>query len=115
MQKTATKTVDILYRVLIKLSGIIVYIVLSSDGVTRYNVTVVRGKVNSCTCPSYKPCRHMKAVQSQEDARSEQELARRMAEQKAHVAAMRSEKEQEREQYREFEFQCGSYSIPGLY
>src|SRR6266852_540546 len=73
MQNVTTKPVDILYRVVIKASGIIVYVVLSSDGVTRYNVTVIRGKVNSCSCPSYKPCRHMKAVQEREDARKEQE------------------------------------------
>lgn len=77
MTQVASKPVDILYRVTLKTSGIIVYVVLSSDGVTRYNVTVVRGKVNSCSCPSYKPCRHMAAVEAREreQARASEVLA----------------------------------------
>jgi hypothetical protein len=68
--KQVSKPVDILYRVEIKRNGIVVYQVLSSNGVDVYQVSVVRGKVNSCDCSSYKPCRHMRDVQGREDART---------------------------------------------
>ena len=63
----------ILYRVALKQHpGIVVWQVLSSDGVTKYDVTMVRGKVNNCTCKATKPCYHMTAVQAREDERSSQ-------------------------------------------
>ena len=88
--QTATREVTILARCQFKnnpkAAG---YQVLSSNGVDKYEVHVYNGKATSCNCPAKKPCYHLIGVQAYEDAR--------------------------REQYREFEFQCGSYSIPGLY
>lgn len=67
-----------------------------------------------CTCADRlyrgRQCKHMKAFN--------REVARAATFQRL-VAQfdVRSEsvKATKREQYREFEFQCGSYSIPGLY
>jgi len=90
MTQTATREVTILARAQFKSNpkagG---YQVLSSNGVDRYEVTVYNGKATSCTCPATKPCYHIKGVQEYENAR--------------------------RASYREYEFQMGSYSIPGLY
>lgn len=69
MTQTAQKTADIRYRVEIKNKPIVIYKVRSSDDTQTYDVTVVRGKVNNCTCKSYKPCYHMKGVQEREDER----------------------------------------------
>lgn len=67
MTQTA-KQADIRYRVQLKdKPWIVVYKVASSDGARVYDVTVVRGKVNNCTCISHKPCYHMTGVQARED------------------------------------------------
>ena len=71
----------ILYRVALKQHpGIVVWQVLSGDGVTKYDVTLVRGKVNSCNqdnsnepCQGWKyrhSCGHSIAAQQAEDERS---------------------------------------------
>ena len=73
MVATATieKTADIRYRVEIKNKPwIVIYKVMSSNGVDMYDVTVCNGKVNNCKCPSHKPCYHMKGVQEREDERT---------------------------------------------
>ncbi len=73
--KQAAKVADIRYRVEFKArKHIVVYIVRSSDDTTDYQVTLVCGKVNNCTCPSHKPCYHMEQVQKRE---WEREAARR--------------------------------------
>jgi hypothetical protein len=64
------KQADIRYRIEIKKNGIVVYKVVSSDGTQVYDVTVVHGKVNNCTCIARKPCYHMRDVQGREDART---------------------------------------------
>lgn len=70
MTQVAQKTADIRYRVELKNKPwIVVYQVMSSNGVDMYDVTVVDGKVNNCKCPSWKPCYHMIGVQAHEDAR----------------------------------------------
>lgn len=71
------KVADIRYRVALKNhSDIVVYKVMSSNGVDMYDVTVVRGKVNNCTCKSHKPCYHMRDVQAREDARKSKDAER---------------------------------------
>ena len=65
------KQADIRYRVALKDRNIVVYKVVSSNGVDMYDVTVVRGKVNNCTCISHKPCYHMRDVQQREDDRTQ--------------------------------------------
>jgi hypothetical protein len=69
MTQTA-KQADIRYRVELKKNGIVVYKVVSSNGLDVYDVTVCHGRVNNCTCPAYKPCYHMRDVQGREDART---------------------------------------------
>lgn len=74
------KQADIRYRVQLKdKPWIVVYKVASSDGITIYDVTVVRGKVNNCTCISRKPCYHMIGVQAREDEHSRNRDAERTA------------------------------------
>ncbi len=64
------KQADIRFRVELKSRPrIVIYKVRSSDDTQTYDVTVVSGKVNNCTCKSYKPCYHMHDVQAHEDAR----------------------------------------------
>ncbi len=76
MTQTATKQADIRFRVELKNKPIVIYKVRSSDDTQTYDVTVVRGKVNNCTCKSYKPCYHMRDVQIAEDARKSERLSR---------------------------------------
>lgn len=77
------KEVTVLYRVALKQHpGIVVWQVLSSDEVTTYDVTMVRGKANSCTqhsgdepCQGWKyrhTCCHSTAAQQAEDQRAAQ-------------------------------------------
>jgi SWIM zinc finger len=47
----------------------VVYIVRSSDGTSQYEVAMFNGKACSCSCPSRKPCRHMKAAEAREAER----------------------------------------------
>lgn len=64
------KQADIRYRVQLKNKPwIVIYVVRSSDDSTDYQVSVVRGKVNSCDCPAKKPCYHMRDVQVFENER----------------------------------------------
>jgi len=70
MTTQVQKQADIRYRVELKNRDIVVYKVVSSNGVDVYDVTVVRGKVNNCTCISRKPCYHWRDVQGREDART---------------------------------------------
>ena len=70
MAKQVAKQADIRYRVELKnRSHIVVYKVRSSDDTQDYEVTLVRGRVNNCTCKATKPCYHMHDVQIREDAR----------------------------------------------
>lgn len=70
MTQTAQKTADIRFRVELKNKPwIVIYKVRSSDDTQDYDVTVVHGKVNNCTCPARKPCYHTRDVQTHEDAR----------------------------------------------
>lgn len=52
-----------------KLNGLVTYAVLSSDGTTLYCTTLIKGKASGCSCPSYKPCYHMKGLEQKEAAR----------------------------------------------
>ena len=64
------KQADIRYRVELKSRPrIVIYKVRSSDDTQTYDVTLVGGKVNNCTCKARKPCYHMHDVQIREDAR----------------------------------------------
>jgi len=73
------KQADIRYRVEIKKNNIVVYKVVSSDGIKVYDVTVVRGRVNNCSCVSTHPCYHMTSVQCREDAYNRNHDAERTA------------------------------------
>ncbi len=92
--KTATsKQADIRFRVELKAKPwIVIYKVRSSDDTQDYDVTVVNGKVNNCTCAARKPCYHMTGVQAREDAHNS--LARRCEERimAAFSAEMKSER-----------------------
>jgi hypothetical protein len=80
MTQTAQKQADIRYRVQLKdKPWIVVYKVVSSDGERVYDVTVVRGHVNNCTCISRKPCYHWKGVQAREDVYNRNHDAERTA------------------------------------
>ncbi len=99
MKTQTAKQVQVLNRYELKSNGkpngYVVYEVKSSNGVDTYKTTLKDGLAKSCTCPSYKPCYHMTQLQERE--------------------AQRVNREAEKQAYREFEFQCGHYSIPGLY
>ena len=70
----ATKKADIRFRVQLKNKPhIVIYKVASSNGVDMYDVTLVNGKVNNCTCPARKPCYHMTSVQAREDVANQPE------------------------------------------
>ena len=87
MKTQVAKQADIRFRVELKnRSHIVVYKVRSSDDTQDYEVTLVRGKVNNCTCASRKPCYHMHDVQIREDAR-------RQAETRAHMDELAAEQD----------------------
>ncbi len=71
---TANREVTVLRRYLIKVDfndlrkGDIVLIVRNDKGV-EYTVKLRRNKRHECTCPSRKPCYHIKAMVSVENAR----------------------------------------------
>ena len=70
MNQTAPKVADIRYRVQLKNKPhIVIYQVMSHFGNEMYDVTLIHGKVNNCTCPAKKPCYHWRDVQAREDAR----------------------------------------------
>lgn len=72
MNTVVQKTADIRYRVSLKAHpGIVVYKVRSSDDTEDYDVTLVDGKVNNCTCRARKPCYHMRDCQAREDSRKQ--------------------------------------------
>jgi len=52
-----------------KFNGFITFAVRSSDGTTLYCTTLIDGKASGCSCPSYKPCYHMKGLEAKEAAR----------------------------------------------
>jgi hypothetical protein len=79
MTTQVQKQADIRYRVELKNRDIVVYKVVSSNGVDVYDVTVVRGHVNNCTCISRKPCYHMSGVQARENAHTAKRDADRTA------------------------------------
>src|SRR5258708_39275383 len=82
------KQADIRFRVELKSRPrIVVYQVRSSDDTQTYDVTVGSGKVNNCTCKSYKPCYHMHDVQIREDAR-------RVASTQAHMDELAAEQDE---------------------
>jgi hypothetical protein len=67
------KQADIRYRVQLKARPhIIIYKVRSSDDTQDYDVTLVNGQVNNCTCPATKPCYHWRDVQAAADARTQE-------------------------------------------
>ncbi len=78
------KTADIRFRVELKnRPQVVVYKVRSSDDKEDYDVTIVRGKVNNCSCISRKPCYHMTGVAAKEaefQARRHQREAAAMGE-----------------------------------
>jgi len=47
----------------------VVYLVRSSNGVDQYETSMFDGKATGCTCPSRKPCKHMKGAEQKEAAR----------------------------------------------
>lgn len=49
----------------------VVYLVRSSNGVDQYQTSLFNGKATGCTCPSKKPCYHMKGAEAREAARQE--------------------------------------------
>lgn len=70
------KEVQTLYRVTFKdpsRAGVVVYVVLSSDGETRYHTTLVNGRATGCSCPAYKPCYHMSQLEAREQERAQRE------------------------------------------
>lgn len=70
MTQIAQKQADIRYRVALKNKPhIVIYIVRSSNDTQDYQVTVVHGRVNNCTCKSHKPCYHMRDVATKEAER----------------------------------------------
>lgn len=67
-------------------------------------------KAVSCNCAAMGRCSHMEAVNLHIAQMEAEEQARL-----ATIAAEKARKEAERAAYLEFEFQCGAYSVPGLY
>jgi len=49
----------------------VVYLARSSNGVDQYATSLFDGNATGCTCPSRKPCKHMKAAEAKEAARQE--------------------------------------------
>jgi len=54
-----------------KPNGTISYLVRASNGKDTYCTTIVNGQARGCTCPSHKPCYHMKQLEQKEAARKE--------------------------------------------
>ena len=82
------KQADIRFRVELKSRPrIVIYKVRSSDDTQDYDVTLVGGKVNNCTCKARKPCYHMHDVQIREDAR-------RVASTQAHMDELATEQDE---------------------
>jgi len=106
MTQTATKTqkvVRFIGRAEFKVSGKVLYRVQSEGSANIHDVTVIGGKVTSCVANG-EPCQGF--------------YYRRQCCHSTFVAAQEAERanhEAEKQAYREFEFQCGHYSIPGLY
>lgn len=61
----------VLDRYEIKRNGHVVYKVLSSDNVTKYNVTLVNGKAVGCECIATVKCGHKRAAEQKEAARNQ--------------------------------------------
>jgi hypothetical protein len=55
-----------------------VVLVIRSDKGAEYTVTLRRNKAHSCTCPSVKPCYHIKTMVGKENARYATEKAVKM-------------------------------------
>jgi hypothetical protein len=53
-----------------KLNGIVTYCVKSSNGKDTYCTTLINGKASGCSCPSHKPCYHMKGLEAKEQERA---------------------------------------------
>lgn len=67
--QVAPKNVNILSRDVIKRNGVILYTILSSDGITKYFATVEHGKVTAHDCPGYinrGTCRHAQYIEQAE-------------------------------------------------
>lgn len=71
--KTSLKEVKVIARYAHKtngkLNGLVTYAVRSSNGETIYCSTLINGKASGCSCPSHKPCYHMKGLEQKESAR----------------------------------------------
>lgn len=69
--RKSQKVVKVLLRYFIKATGAVVYKVQASNGVDTYCTTIVRGKATGCTCPAFKPCKHMNHCEQLEQDRTE--------------------------------------------
>ncbi len=54
------------------LTGVVCYLIRSSNGHDEYCTTVVNGKATGCTCPAHKPCYHMQQLEAKEAERKRQ-------------------------------------------
>jgi hypothetical protein len=88
-QDTATKIVHIIARYEVKShAGLVLYRVRSSDGKGEYCTRLLNGKSQCCSCPSTKPCYHMKGLEQIEVARA---AAQVVAEQEQEVQSERAD------------------------
>ena len=70
--KKVAKQVTVIARVQFKCDDRkVVYLVRASNGTDQYETTMFDGKATGCTCPSKKPCYHMKGVEALESKRRE--------------------------------------------
>jgi hypothetical protein len=70
MTQVAIKEVTVLARLEIKADPRkVVYTVLSSDGVSKYETSLFDGKACSCSCVSRRPCYHMIGCEALEASR----------------------------------------------
>jgi|SRR5579859_5389660 len=75
-KQVISKQADIQYRVELKAHrGIVIYKVLAHNGRDVYEVTLVNGKLNNCSCPARKPCYHMTGVAAKELAYQDRKQA----------------------------------------
>lgn len=70
MASKQQKTVKVIARIQWKSDPRkVVYLNRSSDGVSQYETSLFDGKATSCSCPSRKPCKHMKHSEQVEQER----------------------------------------------
>lgn len=122
--KTVTKVqkqVQIIARIAIKNSNLVVYKVRSSNGKDTYQTTFYNGKASGCTCPATKPCYHMTQLQKREDERLIANVDTMIADAQAKIAAKTAPRQAEewdfsqplsREAYNDL---FSPNDIPGMY